>query len=76
MQDTLAAVSEVCRWLHTSDARIGYSGNKDRRAVTSQLCTVYRVRYSEPSSTCDYVYCGNSECLLQAGFGVVCAVVT
>ena len=43
-QDTISAVAEVCRWLHTTDVRMAFAGTKDKRGVTSQLCTAFRVR--------------------------------
>ncbi len=51
-QDTPTAVAEVCRWIHAGDARVTYAGIKDRRGVTTQYFTAYRVRYRVPVFRC------------------------
>ena len=39
-QDTMSAVSQLCRQLHlTHTDAVGYAGTKDKRACTTQWCT-------------------------------------
>ena len=41
--DTIAAVSEVAKRLHCSEKRLGFAGTKDRRALTAQRCSVWKL---------------------------------
>ncbi len=38
--DTMGAVKEIARRLHISQRRMGFAGTKDRRAITTQRCSV------------------------------------
>jgi tRNA pseudouridine13 synthase len=40
--DTMRAVELIARCLHIKSANIGIAGTKDKRAVTTQRCTIYR----------------------------------
>jgi len=42
--DTISATSEIAKRLHISKSRIGYAGMKDKRAVTTQLISIFNVK--------------------------------
>lgn len=42
--NTLEAVKLIARALNTSYKKIGYAGNKDKRAITQQVCSVKDIR--------------------------------
>eukprot|EP01105_Mastigella_eilhardi_P010526 TRINITY_DN245_c0_g1_i1.p1 TRINITY_DN245_c0_g1~~TRINITY_DN245_c0_g1_i1.p1 ORF type:complete len:712 (-),score=221.44 TRINITY_DN245_c0_g1_i1:79-2133(-) len=45
--DTSYAVQTICRLLHIKPSRIGFAGTKDKRAVTTQLMTVFHLSAKE-----------------------------
>ena len=45
--DTMGAVRELAKRLHCSEKRIGFAGTKDRRAVTAQRMSAWKVRKEE-----------------------------
>ena len=47
--DTMSAASVLSRHLHMRVDAVKYAGTKDKRAVTSQRCTVYRKRPADLS---------------------------
>jgi len=42
--ETILAVREIARRLHISRSRIGYAGMKDKKAVTSQIISIFDVK--------------------------------
>uniref|UniRef100_A0A5S6QW68 TRUD domain-containing protein n=1 Tax=Trichuris muris TaxID=70415 RepID=A0A5S6QW68_TRIMR len=49
-KDTQAAVASLAKKLHIKPGQIAVAGNKDRRAVTSQLASVYRIEAAQLTS--------------------------
>jgi tRNA pseudouridine13 synthase len=45
--DTMSAVSIMSKYLRTKPNGIEFAGTKDKRAVTTQLCTIYRRKPSD-----------------------------
>ena len=45
--NTLEAIGLVAKALHVGIKKFGYAGNKDRRAITRQVCSVYGVKKEE-----------------------------
>ncbi|CAN0520914.1 unnamed protein product, partial [Ectocarpus sp. 12 AP-2014] len=45
--DTMGAVSRICKHLRFSSKVVGYAGTKDKRGVTAQWCTVKRKSIEE-----------------------------
>lgn len=43
----MGAVSRMCKYFHVPGKVLGYAGTKDKRAVTSQWCTVKRKTIEE-----------------------------
>ena len=41
--DTMSAVQQLTAWLRIKDSRLKYAGTKDKRAVTSQWCTAFKI---------------------------------
>ena len=48
--ETISAVRKIARCLHVSFKRFGYAGNKDKRAVTRQRVSVWRVKHEDLES--------------------------
>ena len=48
--DTVGAIREIARRLHCSEKRLGFTGTKDRRAVTAQRCSAWHVSKEELES--------------------------
>jgi len=45
--DTMRAVKEIAKRLHVSVGRIGYAGTKDKRAVTAQRISIWKMRMED-----------------------------
>jgi len=54
--DTLQAVSLISRHLRISPKRIGYCGTKDKKAITTQLISFFKI---EPSQSGDGLRLGD-----------------
>lgn len=64
--DTMTATKDLSR--RGSKARIGYAGMKDKRAITTQFCTMYKTEPQQILSVSKTAGGGNSK---QNGFSVV-----